>query len=1268
MFSRQVLTDTASSMSRIASAIWVVLLVLFPLGSSHAERILEQLTIARESETSAFGVSRFLVPAQSDSAILEIGSPDLIPIADRQGNLTNLYRVAPLGAVTPIGMASRTEARVTLLGTDPSGRFLAVGSGCSLDRAGSQACKNGLPPDPAMYLVDTQSGDASLITHLPDLPDVIAPLPYLGPPGNARISTDGRYVFYVAGSDALVSGVANPSNVPLTYRFDRQTGVNQRVGRFDGIHADAYRSTILWASDDGLRALIAQDSGLVRFNAAAGGDTPVLAEFGSWEFVNASRNGDYVARCDAFLSETPPGAATAFNQFTRISVADGSRVVVNPAPQNMVRTDSCTAHVSNDGDVIIGIEWHPGPALGTEQVVRWTVADRQRKLLTPKAGTLDAPSNGFSRVDDVSADGSRVLIQTTATDLVPGGNGPESGGLYLSRNDSAELTLLFPSSTDDLDALHASGRMTTSGQWIHIEGFGAPATVRDDNEAGDLFTYRVADGALTLATRRRSELARAPNHYSGNAHISEDGALVAFDSHAGNLIDGVAIPTGSHQVYLSRTEDRTTTLISKKPGMPTQGAQGDSFIVGISADGRNVAFSSTTTDLHNRAVSGPSHAKGVDSPKETFVWNRDTGVHTLITRSTTSPLLGANSGASIAFDRSGTHVLHDAESPQRFLAEFVGQPSGQFHNALLRLPVDSGSTAELVTHAHNQPNTGPNAPVRHLGHSGDLDQVAFSTQASNLLATPVTSTLDQIYVADRTRGRTHLVTRSAAVPGSGSGVRAERFDVPFSRDGRYVAFTHAGSDLVLPLESGPPTFDCYLMSLETNVLVRVSERVVGSGREAICHSVSDDGRYVLYTEFASSTGGPPAQVWRADMTQGTRDLVSPPRNGPDDFAASFAAGLSADGDQALFLTQIATPFPTPPGTFAENLFLRNMTSGTLELITNGDAPGIDLASTYLTSLAATPDFGAIVFADESTTLKPRIVGAPGLGDIFVSRATRLSDNPGITGLWGEPGVEGQGFHLIGIPGDKRVLLSWYTYLPEGAVATRTKQRWLLGLGDIEDGIARFEVSAADSGLFDMAGAGVQVPLGEVIFRFGDCNRAEVEYAVDLNGRRFAGLIPLTRITPDTACSGFAATGDAAVTNLPRPANSRWQYGMNGAWHDPAKPGQGLLVEVMPNTQQVITTWFAFDPGQTLGDDRQPPLWLAAIGPISGDRAPLSVFETAGGTLDRSGGATLTPVGTLNLDAVSCTRAMATYSVTLGGVTRAGQIPLERITPSSHCSP
>ncbi|MDJ0653169.1 MAG: DUF3179 domain-containing protein [Xanthomonadales bacterium] len=138
----------------------------------------------------------------------------------------------------------------------------------------------------------------------------------------------------------------------------------------------------------------------------------------------------------------------------------------------------------------------------------------------------------------------------------------------------------------------------------------------------------------------------------------------------------------------------------------------------------------------------------------------------------------------------------------------------------------------------------------------------------------------------------------------------------------------------------------------------------------------------------------------------------------------------------------------------------------------------------------------------------------------------------------------------------------------------------------------------------------------------------------------------------------AAAGPQPLANL----NS----GLNDAWFSPTTPGQGFLLVVFPNIQQVFVAWFTYDterPPQDvaaiLGDPGHR--WLTAQGPYQGTRADLTLFVTRGGVFNAP-----TPVpntdsageGTLTLEFADCTQGMVTYNLAGSGLS--GEIPIQRV--------
>jgi len=100
------------------------------------------------------------------------------------------------------------------------------------------------------------------------------------------------------------------------------------------------------------------------------------------------------------------------------------------------------------------------------------------------------------------------------------------------------------------------------------------------------------------------------------------------------------------------------------------------------------------------------------------------------------------------------------------------------------------------------------------------------------------------------------------------------------------------------------------------------------------------------------------------------------------------------------------------------------------------------------------------------------------------------DRPGISGQWFEPSRSGQGWFIQEIkPG--QLFIAWYSYTSEG------EQLWLVGLGEINNGVARFDELTRPAGTVFGENFNPnevkRVPWGQLTITFSDCANAVAEY-------------------------------------------------------------------------------------------------------------------------------------------------------------------------------
>ena len=124
-------------------------------------------------------------------------------------------------------------------------------------------------------------------------------------------------------------------------------------------------------------------------------------------------------------------------------------------------------------------------------------------------------------------------------------------------------------------------------------------------------------------------------------------------------------------------------------------------------------------------------------------------------------------------------------------------------------------------------------------------------------------------------------------------------------------------------------------------------------------------------------------------------------------------------------------------------------------------------------------------------------------------------------------------------------------------------------------------------------------------------------------------------------------------------------GLNDAWFNPITDGQGFFITVFPDGQRVFLAWFTFDTEQPL-EDAMANLgdpghrWLVALGPILGNEAELTVYETSGGLFDTPPDVPLTNTedGTIILNIKNCNEGTVSYD--LLSIDSQGVVPIQRI--------
>jgi len=133
-----------------------------------------------------------------------------------------------------------------------------------------------------------------------------------------------------------------------------------------------------------------------------------------------------------------------------------------------------------------------------------------------------------------------------------------------------------------------------------------------------------------------------------------------------------------------------------------------------------------------------------------------------------------------------------------------------------------------------------------------------------------------------------------------------------------------------------------------------------------------------------------------------------------------------------------------------------------------------------------------------------------------------------------------------------------------------------------------------------------------------------------------------------------------------------QRALAGAWYDPAKSGQGLLLDVFPNLIAknqglAFAGWFTFDSAPAGGPEAQR--WYTLQGNF-GNFDPVMSLKIYKGATSGNFNAPPTPavvaVGDATVRFMDCGHGVLTYAFSDGSF-RSGSIPLTRLTSATACS-
>jgi Tol biopolymer transport system component len=564
-------------------------------------------------------------------------------------------------------------------------------------------------------------------------------------------------------------------------------------------------------------------------------------------------------------------------------------------------------------------------------------------LATSQANPPAPASTGVVDVPAISADGRFVAFGSNGTAWVTGqvdhnesGSGIPGWDVFLYDRTAGKVSLLSHTAAAPLatgDDLSYSPALSANGSRVVFlsNATNLVAGLADLNQSDDVFAWDASSKSVRAITLRPAGLPSLSSGYADSEApaLSADGRWVAFESTSTHLVAGQVDGNRQSDVFLYDSTTRKTVLVSRTRSSAATTANGQSGGAKLSADGRYVAFFSGARNL----VPGANPTGGLCI----FLFDRTTGVVAFVARA-----------GFVAVNDAGSQLSPDG----RWLAFTSSEPDlvpGQqetddFSSDVFLWDRTTGGVT-LVSHSTAGPAVAGDNGSERPRISSDGRYVAFFSYASNLVAGQ-TGEGGNLFLWDRTTGQTTLVSHPAELPLAGAGIGSSW---AMSADGRFLVFTSRG-DLD---PSVPPASDriggyLYDRTLGTNTKITAPDF---SGFDQL--AVSADGSQVALT----SGDGQGTQIYLYDRATKSITLAT---HLPASTSASRGDAenpvLSDDGRYLAFTSDaedLVAGQLEALGRELSDVFLYDRIAGTTTLLSRSQGSAVTAAGdSYLPQLSA----------------------------------------------------------------------------------------------------------------------------------------------------------------------------------------------------------------------------------------------------------------------------------------------------------------------------
>jgi uncharacterized repeat protein (TIGR01451 family) len=390
------------------------------------------------------------------------------------------------------------------------------------------------------------------------------------------------------------------------------------------------------------------------------------------------------------------------------------------------------------------------------------------RVSVDSAGNQGNDASGSLSGPAISANGRFVAFDSTATNLLPGGNLPFNIFVHDRSTDTIEIVSVSSSGRQG-QGLSSGPDLSEDGRFVAFDSDAANLVRGDRNDITDVFRHDRTTGQTILVS-----LSSAGQQGDASSHapaISADGRFIVFHANSNLTPEDTNTTT---DVYVRDVQASATTLVSI--GFDGTAGNGTSFIQDISGDGRFVAFVSSATNLIPNDV--------VDNDPNVYVRDLTTGTTELASVGSDGTRANVGFFDSPAISADGRFVAFST------FDSLTPEDTRPFSLDIYLRDRQTGTTELISVNSDEVPGDGRSeAP----SVSADGRFVVFQSDSTNFVPEPPTFFPDEdIFVRDRQTGTTVRASESSA----GEVGDARSLSPAISGDGLVVTFSSDASNLV----------------------------------------------------------------------------------------------------------------------------------------------------------------------------------------------------------------------------------------------------------------------------------------------------------------------------------------------------------------------------------------------------------------------------------------------------------------------------------------